>query len=72
MRPDAFTLVARKTAVVEDPVFTPAFRVTPAMRQKVEDLAVWLAGGDRRKIPRATQAVMEMLCEAARTPPPQN
>jgi hypothetical protein len=42
------------------------------MRQKVENLAVWLAGGDRRKLPRATQAVMEMLLEAARTPPPLN
>jgi hypothetical protein len=66
---DEFTLVDQKAP---DPVFTPNFRVTPAMRQKVENLAVWLAGGDRRKLPRATQAVMEMLCEAARTPPPLN
>ena len=72
MRPDAFTLVGGKSAGSPDPVFTPQFRVTPAMRQKVDHLAAWLAGGDARKIPRAKQAVMEMLCEAARTPPPLN
>ena len=38
------------------------------MRQKVEDLAVWLAAGDRRKLGGATRAVIDLLCEAARTP----
>jgi len=45
-------------------------RVTPAMRRKVDDLAVWLAGGDASKVCRATAAVMEMLCEAARVSSP--
>lgn len=62
---DAFTLVDPKAP---DPVFTPNFRVTPAMRQKVGDLAVWLAGGDQSKVQRATQAVIGLLCETARVP----
>jgi hypothetical protein len=72
MRPDAFTLLEKKTSEISDRVFSPDFRVTPGMRQKVEDLAVWLAAGDRRKIPRATQTVIGLLFEAARTPRPLN
>jgi hypothetical protein len=72
MRPDAFTLLEKKTSEISDRVFSPGFRVTPGMRQKVEELAVWLAEGDRRKVPRATMAVLGLLREAARTPRPLN
>ncbi len=66
MRTDAFTLLEKKTSEISDRVFSPDFRVTPGMRQKVEDLAVWLAAGDRRKIPRATQTVVALLYQAVR------
>jgi hypothetical protein len=66
MRPDAFTLLEKRTSEISDRVFSPDFRVTPGMRQKVEDLAVWLAAGDRRKIPRATRTVVALLYEAVR------
>jgi len=42
--------------------------MTPSMRQKVEDLAVWLAEGDRRKVRGATRTVIDLLCAAARAP----
>lgn len=42
------------------------FRVTPSMRRKVDDLAVWLTAGDRSKIPGATRLVIELLCFAFR------
>jgi len=49
-------------------VLSPDFHVTPSMRQKVEDLAVWLAAGDPRKVRGATRAVIDLLCAAARAP----
>ncbi len=49
-------------------VLSADFQVTPSMRQKVEDLAVWLAAGDRRKVRDTTRAVIDLLCAAARTP----
>lgn len=44
------------------------FRVTPAMRRKVDGLALWLAAGDKRKVRTATQAVLDLLCAAAQVP----
>lgn len=44
------------------------FAVTPSMRRKVEDLARWLAAGDKAMVREATQAILDLLCEAARVP----
>ncbi|HZE96171.1 MAG TPA: hypothetical protein VE981_04020 [Planctomycetota bacterium] len=58
----------KKTGEISSRVLSANFRVTPAMRQKVDDLAVWLAAGDRRKIAGAKRAVIDLLCTAARHP----
>jgi hypothetical protein len=41
-------------------------RVTPSMRRKVEDLAVWLAAGDTSQLRAARIAVLQLLKNAAR------
>jgi len=43
------------------------FKVTPSMRRKVGDLAVWLAAGDRSKVRGATRIVIDLLCTASRS-----
>lgn len=68
MRHTPLTLAEEKSGEITRRVLSPDFQVTPSMRQKVEDLAVWLAAGDRRKIGGATRAVIGLLCEAARAP----
>ncbi|MBV8881005.1 MAG: hypothetical protein JO332_13630 [Planctomycetaceae bacterium] len=60
------TRARRKPTEFSSRVLSPDFHVTPSMRQKVEDLAVWIAAGDRRKIGGATRAVIDLLCAAAR------
>ena len=40
-------------------------RVTPSMRRKVDDLAVWLAAGDRRRLLEARRMIVELLRAAA-------
>jgi len=57
-----------KSAEISRRVLSPDFHITPSMRRKVEDLAVWLAAGDRRRVRGAARAVIGLLCAAARTP----
>jgi hypothetical protein len=57
-----------KSAEISRRVLSADFHVTPSMRRKVEDLAVWLAAGDRRKVRGTTRAVIDLLCAAARAP----
>jgi hypothetical protein len=68
MQPQLPSPAEQKSTEIIHRVLSPDFHVTPSMRQKVEDLAVWLAAGDRRKVRGATQAVIGLLCEAARAP----
>lgn len=44
------------------------FPVTPTLRRKVEDLARWLAAGDKGAVREATQAILDLLCDAAGIP----
>ena len=68
MRRKTLAEAERKSLEITSRVLSADFRVTPAMRQKVGDLAVWLAGGDQSKVRGATQAVIGLLCETARVP----
>jgi len=68
MRHNSFERAEKKSTEIIGRVLSPDFHVTPSMRQKVEDLAVWLAAGDRRKVRGATRAVIDLLCAAARAP----
>jgi hypothetical protein len=68
MRHEAPGAAEWKSAEISRRVLSRDFHVTPSMRRKVEDLAVWLAAGDRRKVRGTTQAVIGLLCAAARTP----
>jgi hypothetical protein len=58
----------RKAVEISSRIFSEDFKVTPSMRRKVDDLAVWLAAGDKTKVKGATRAVIDLLCAAARTP----
>ena len=53
---------------ISSKLFSEDFKVTPSMRRKVDDLAVWLAAGDKTKVKGATRAVIDLLCAAARVP----
>jgi len=68
MRHDPLAQAERKSSEISLRVLSPDFQVTPSTRQKVEDLAVWLAAGDRRKVRGATRAVIDLLCAAVRAP----
>lgn len=35
------------------------------MRRKVDDLATWVAAGDRERLRDARKTIMELLCAAA-------
>lgn len=35
------------------------------MRRKVDDLAVWVAEGDRSRVREARRAIVDLLCTAA-------
>jgi len=58
----------RKAVEISTKVFSEDFKVTPSMRRKVDDLAVWLAAGDKTKVKGATRAVIDLLCAAAKVP----
>jgi hypothetical protein len=47
-----------------DDLFSVDFKVTPSMRRKVEDLARWLAAGDKSRVRAAKQAVIYLLYNA--------
>lgn len=68
MRRKQFTRVEKKAYEISNKHFSVDFRVTPSMRRKVDDLAVWLAAGDKGQVRGATQAVIDLLCAAARVP----
>ena len=40
-------------------------KVTPSMRRKVDDLAVWLGEGDRARVREARRTIVDLLCTAA-------
>jgi hypothetical protein len=40
-------------------------RVTPSMRRKVDDLATWIAAGNRDRLREARQSIVQLLCAAA-------
>ena len=42
------------------------FKLTPSSRRKIEDLALWLAEGDRSRVPETRRLVLELLSEAAK------
>ncbi len=64
-----FTRAEKKAYELSNALVAVDFAVTPAMRRKVEDLARWLSAGRKPEVRQATQAVLDLLCEAARVPP---
>jgi hypothetical protein len=68
MRRKTFTRAEKKAYAISNKLFSVDFTVTPSMRRKVDDLATWLAAGDKSKVRGATQAVIDLLCAAARVP----
>lgn len=68
MRANPLTRADRKAVEISTRVLSEDFSVTPSMRRKVDDLAVWLAAGDKTKVKGATRAVIDLLCAAARVP----
>jgi hypothetical protein len=68
MRRRRFSRAEKKAYEISNALFDVDFAVTPSMRRKVEDLARWLAAGDKNQVKAATQAVLDLLCEAARLP----
>ena len=68
MRRKNLSRAGKKVDDISSKVLSADFQVTPSMRRKVGDLALWLAAGDERKVPNATRAVIDLLCAAAREP----
>ena len=68
MRRKPLTRAEEKAVEISAKVYSEDFKVTPSMRRKVDDLAVWLAAGDKTKTKEATRAVIDLLCAAARVP----
>ena len=69
MRRKSFTRAEKEAYEVSNRLFSVDFKVTPSMRRKVNDLALWLAAGDKTQVKGATQAVIDLLCAAAHVPP---
>ena len=68
MRRKTFSRAEQKAYEISNRLFSVDFRVTPSMKRKVDDLAIWLSAGDKSKVKGATQAVIDLLCAAARVP----
>jgi len=68
MRRKSFSQAEQKAYEISNRLCSVDFKVTPSMRRKVDDLALWLAAGDKAKVKGATQAVIDLLCAAARVP----
>jgi hypothetical protein len=64
-----FTRAEKRAYAISNAIAGVDFRITPSMRRKVDDLAVWLSAGDKTQVQSATQAVLDLLCEAARITP---
>jgi len=68
MRRKTWSRAEQKAYEISNKLFSVDFKVTPTMKRKVDDLAIWLAAGDKSKVKGATQAVIDLLCAAARVP----
>lgn len=68
MRRKTFSRAEQKAYEISNRLFSVDFKVTPSMKRKVDDLAIWLSAGDKSKVRGATQAVIDLLCAAARVP----
>ena len=68
MRHDPLERAEKKSTEITRRVLSPDFHVTPSMRQKVEDLAVWLAAGDRRKGQQTYGRRAKMTDDSEETP----
>lgn len=64
-----FTAAEKRAYAISNALSGVDFRVTPSMRRKVEELACWLAAGDKSRVKETTQLILDLLCEAARIPP---
>jgi hypothetical protein len=67
-RKKSFTRAEKKAYEISNRLDSVDFRVTPSMRRKVDDLALWLAAGDKTRVRASTQAVIDLLCAAAQVP----
>lgn len=63
-----FSSAEKKSYALSNSLFKVDIQVTPSMRRKVDDLALWLAAGDKRRVKAATQTVLDLLCAAAEVP----
>jgi hypothetical protein len=63
-----FSSAEKKSYAVSNSLLAADVKVTPSMRRKVDDLAIWLAAGDKRRVKAATQTVLDLLCAAAELP----
>jgi hypothetical protein len=68
MSPNCNSRADQKAVEISTRITSEDFKVTPSMRRKVDDLAVWLAAGDKSKVEETTRAVIDLLCAAARVP----
>ena len=68
MRRKTLTAAEKKAYEISNRVLSLDFKVTPSMRRKVDDLALWLAAGDKSQLKGAKEAVVDLLCAAARMP----
>lgn len=59
----------RRAREISKAILGGEVKVTPTMRRRVGDLALWLSEGDRSKVKENTQLVLDLLVEAARTEP---
>ena len=64
-----FSRAEKRAYALSNAIAGVDFKVTPSMRRKVDEVAQWLAAGDKAQVRAATQAVLDLLCEAARIPP---
>jgi hypothetical protein len=69
MRRRRFTPAEKRAYALSNSLLSVDFAVTPPMRRKVDDLARWLAAGEKSRVREATQAILDLLCEAAAVPP---
>lgn len=63
-----FSRAEKRAYQLSNALLAVEFAVTPSMRQKVEELARWLAAGDKTGVREATQEILDLLCDAAGIP----
>ena len=64
-----FSVSEQKAYAISNARTEVDFKITPSMRRKVGDLALWLAEGDQSRVKETTQLVLDLLCEAAEISP---